>query len=55
VLSLINSKYNNLVLLYKETDTTFFTVRDFINENHLNPEGAKKFTALVNRKIESLN
>lgn len=55
ILSVIVKKYNNVVLLDKETDTVQFSVRDFLNENHLNPDGAKKFTALVNRKLDSLH
>jgi hypothetical protein len=55
VLSVIKNKYNNVVLLNEEADTLNFTVKDFLNENHLNPDGAKKFTALVNSKIDSLN
>lgn len=55
VLDIIKNKYGNVVLLNQETDTLNFTVNDFLNENHLNPNGAKKFTALVNRKLDSLN
>ncbi|MDC8000291.1 hypothetical protein POV26_04540 [Aequorivita todarodis] len=55
VLTVIKNKYDNVILLNKETDTINFTVYDFLNENHLNPDGAKKFTALVNRRLDSLN
>lgn len=55
VLSVIKHKYDNVVLLNKETDTTLFAVKDFLNENHLNPDGAKKFTALLNQKLDSIN
>ncbi len=55
VLSVILKKYDNVVLLNKETDTVHFKIKDFLNENHLNPDGAKKFTALVNQKLDSLN
>ncbi|XOL42326.1 hypothetical protein KCTC32420_02721 [Aequorivita nionensis] len=55
VLSVIKKKYSNVILLNVETDTLQFTVKDFLNENHLNPDGAKKFTALVNQKLDSLN
>ncbi len=55
VLKVIEKKYNNVVLLDKESDTLNFTVKDFLNENHLNPDGAKKFTALLNQKLDSLN
>ncbi len=55
VLRVIKNKYNNVILLNEEADTLNFTVNDFLNENHLNPDGAKKFTALVNSKLDSLN
>ncbi len=55
VLKIIKSKYKNVVLLNEETDTLNFTANDFLNENHLNPDGAKKFTDLINRKLDSLN
>ncbi len=55
VLSVIKKKYSNVVLLNEETDTIQFTVKDFLNQNHLNPDGAKKFTTLVNQKLDSLN
>lgn len=55
VLSVIKKKYSNVILLNEETDTLQFTAKDFLNENHLNPDGAKKFTALVNQKLDSLN
>ena len=55
VLSVILKKYDNVVLLNKETDTVHFKIKDFLNQNHLNPDGAKKFTALVNQKLDSLN
>ncbi len=55
VLSIIKQKYSNVILLDEEADTLNFTEKDFLNENHLNPDGGKKFTALVNRAIESLN
>ncbi len=55
VLSEILKKYKNVTILDKETDTLQFTAKDFLNENHLNPDGAKKFTALVNRKLDSLH
>ncbi len=51
VLQLIQSKYSNVIIIDKETDTTNFKVRDFINENHLNPDGAHTFTTMVNGAI----
>lgn len=55
VLSIIKQKYSNVLFLDKEADTIDFTEKDFLNENHLNPDGAKKFTTMVNRTIDSLN
>lgn len=55
VLDVIKKKYNNVVLLEEEADTINFTVKDFLNENHLNPDGAKKFTPLLNQKLDSLD
>ncbi len=55
VLDAIKRHYGNVVILNKEADSIQFTVKDFLNENHLNPIGAKKFTALLNQKIDSLN
>ncbi|TXD68017.1 hypothetical protein [Aequorivita lipolytica] len=55
ILQVIEKKYGNITLLFQENDTLHFTVRDFINENHLNPDGAKKFTGFVNQKLDSLN
>ncbi|MRT17770.1 hypothetical protein F3C99_12495 [Vitellibacter sp. q18] len=55
ILSIIKRKYKNVVILNEETDTLKFTVTDFLNENHLNPYGAEKFTLLVNQKLDSLD
>lgn len=55
ILEIIKMQYSNVIVLNKENDTLQFNVKDFLNENHLNPDGAKKFTALVNDAIESKN
>ncbi len=55
ILQEIKKKYNNVSVLNEESDTLQFKVKDFVNENHLNPKGAKKFTELVNKMIDSLN
>lgn len=55
VFSAVKEKYSNVLILDSETDSIQFTERDFINENHLNPYGAKKFTAIVNRAIDGAN
>lgn len=55
ILNIITKKYSNVQLLNEEEDTINFKVKDFLNENHLNPDGAKKFTALVNEVIDDKN
>ncbi|TXD68015.1 hypothetical protein [Aequorivita lipolytica] len=55
ILSIVKSKYNNVVILNKETDTIQFKVKDFLNENHLNPDGARKFTSIVSKVVDSIN
>jgi hypothetical protein len=55
ILEEIKKKYSNVAILNKEADSLQFTVQDFMNENHLNPDGAKKFSALVNATISNFN
>lgn len=55
VLNIIKGKYDNVTILNKETDTINFKVKDFLNGNHLNPDGARKFTAMVNKVIDNIN
>ena len=50
VLAVFKQKYKDLKLLNSETDP-FFKVRDFRNENHLNPHGAKKFSLQLNEVL----
>ena len=47
-------KYSNITLLDAETDTLNYVVKDFWNQSHLNPKGAKKFTAQLSEVIRSL-
>lgn len=46
----LKTKYANMRWLNAETDT-IFKVTDFRNENHLNPDGAKKFTLQLNEVL----
>lgn len=46
----LQQRHSNLRFLNTETDSRF-DVKDFRNENHLNPEGAKKFTLMLNRLL----
>lgn len=48
-------KYRNVKLLDLETDTVLFQVKDYWNQSHLNPDGAKKFTAWLNVLLKSPN
>ncbi len=55
ILDVIKRRYTNVTVINKEEDTLYFGVKDFLNENHLNPDGAKKFTTFVNSAINGLN
>ena len=55
VLNVIKKRYSNVIVLNNEEDTLHFGVTDFLNENHLNPDGAKKFTSFVNNSISVFN
>jgi hypothetical protein len=46
-------KYHNVKLLDLETDTVLFKVNDYWNQSHLNPDGAKKFTAWLNALLKN--
>ncbi len=46
-------KYRNVKLLDLETDTVLFNVNDYRNQSHLNPDGAKKFTAWLNALLKN--
>jgi len=47
ILEIIEQRYDNTSLLLKEDDTLNFKVRDYWNQSHLNPNGAAKFTSLL--------
>ena len=44
----------NVSYLNYESDSRFI-VKDFRNEDHLNPDGAKKFTVLLNNVLDSIS
>jgi hypothetical protein len=48
-------KYPNTQILDQENNTTHFTVKDFWNQSHLNPDGAEKFTAQLNQLLNASN
>ncbi|MEM7084701.1 MAG: hypothetical protein AAF489_00875 [Bacteroidota bacterium] len=53
VLSDVLLKYPNCRLLDMEDNTTLFNVKDYWNQSHLNPDGAKKFTAQLNGLLQT--
>ncbi len=55
VISEIKRKYPEVIFIETERDTVNFKITDFNNANHLNPNGAKKFTKLLNKKVNKLD
>lgn len=55
ILEIAKKRYNNVTILSKEADTLNYGVRDFKDAIHLNPDGAKIFTAQLNHLIDSLD
>ena len=53
VIADVLQKYHNVKLLDLETDTVLFKVNDYWNQSHLNPNGAKKFTAWLNAILKN--
>ena len=53
VITDVLQKYHNVKLLDLETDTVLFHVKDYWNQSHLNPDGAKKFTAWLNALLKN--
>ena len=52
ILGVISEKYSNVRIFYKESDTIRFTTSDYVNQNHLNPRGAEKFSIELNEFIQ---
>lgn len=52
ILRLLPNKYNNVKIFERENDTVNFSTSDYINHNHLNPRGAKKFSKALNEFIQ---
>lgn len=48
-------RYHNVTIFDLEQDTLNFEVYDFWNQSHLNPKGAKKFTARLDSLLQRLN
>lgn len=55
IISVIKKRYPNVIFMEEENDTINFKVTDFNNANHLNPNGAKKFTLLLNKQVNKLD
>jgi hypothetical protein len=55
VLSLVSQRYSNVLLLLKEEDLQNFTVKDYWNQSHLNPDGASKFTQMLQQRLDRIN
>ena len=55
VLQSVLQKYPNTQLLDLENNTVDFNVKDYWNQSHLNPDGAKKFTARLNQLLTPSN
>ena len=55
ILEIVSERYSNVQLLLKEADTLDFSVKDYWNQSHLNPDGATKFTKLLQHQLDSLN
>lgn len=54
ILRVIQLKYPEIILFEKEEDITNYTVFDYWNQSHLNPDGATKFTNSLNELIKNL-
>ena len=54
IISLIQMNYPNVIFLKKESDNASYKVTHFNNHNHLNPDGAKKFTKELNIVINKI-
>lgn len=55
ILAGVLQKYPNTQLLDLENNTVDFNVKDYWNQSHLNPEGAKKFTMRLNELLNASN
>jgi hypothetical protein len=55
ILDIVSKRYSNVQLLLKEEDTLDFSVKDYWNQSHLNPDGATKFTKTLQQQLDSLN
>lgn len=54
IISVIKNKYPEVTFFEAEKDTATFKIYDYSNANHLNPDGAKKFTLKLNEIINKI-
>ena len=52
IVTLALQNYQNTTLLSKETDTIHYTVRDYWNQSHLNPDGAEIFSKSLDSLLQ---
>ncbi len=53
VLQEIVAQYENVEVLFEEENTSDYELKDFWNQSHLSPSGAKKFTQSLNTLLNS--
>ena len=54
ILQIVMKNYPEIQLLDKEEDTINYNVEDYKNHNHLNPDGARKFTKSLNTILNKI-
>ncbi|MAO07687.1 MAG: hypothetical protein CL596_03140 [Alteromonas sp.] len=55
ILQLAKKQFSNVTLFQKETDTLTYELKDFWNQSHLSPSGAKKYTASLDSLLSKMN
>lgn len=53
ILKEILTEYDHVELLLEEENTRDYELKDFWNQSHLSPSGAKKFTASLNQRLQA--
>ena len=54
VLNLVSKRYDSMYILNREESGQNYSVKDFWNQSHLSPSGAKKFTHELNEFLKDL-
>ncbi|WP_432410414.1 hypothetical protein [Rasiella sp. SM2506] len=52
IVTLAKERYKNINVFLLETDTVHYNVKDYWNQSHMNPNGAKKFSSALNVFLE---